>query len=278
MTVFTTFDIVFFVVTLLFASVACYRGVVKELFGFLNWIIALVLSYLISPFIADLLKNFFKNRLILDIGVRAIIFLICYITFIIATSGFSRDLSDSINIYLNRILGLFFGAFKSLIIFGLVYAFYNCFFDFALGSKLAKKEERRLPEWYYQSHSSGSVTYFGEALKPLAKGFIDFVISNLSKSMGNYKIDIDKELIDKMKQEGTLNDIIDKVNSNSLNIDGIKQQLDPELYPNKNVEDSTTSNSQQSNLDNNSEKPKSDSGYNKKDIEKMHRLIEIINN
>lgn len=274
MAFFTTFDLVFFIVTLLFAIVASYRGVIKELFSFFNWLIALVISYLISPFISDLLKSFFQNKLVLDIAIRAIVFLICYIAFIILTSGFLRDLSESINIYVNKILGLFFGIFKSIIIFGLVYAFYNCFFDFALGNKLSKQEEQKMPEWYYQSYSATPITFFGDFLTPFARGFIDFVVGNLSKSIDGYKLDNQKDSINKINPDNNLDEIIDKVNSSDIETNS--ENSSDKIIEEKKVK--SPINSYNSNLNKNSSGNNNDSGYNKKDIEKMHRLIEIINN
>ena len=130
---FNNLDIIFFLTTLAIVSVACYRGAVKEVFSLLNWIIAFALSYLISPFLSHKLSPFFDSKLTLDVSTRIFIFVISFIAFLLFTSNFTRDLTESINTYINRFLGLCFGFIKSILIFGLFYSLYNCFFDYALG-------------------------------------------------------------------------------------------------------------------------------------------------
>ena len=169
---FNILDIIFFTVTLFIVLVACYRGAVKEVFSLLNWIIAFALSYLISPFLADALSPYFESRLVLDVVVRIAIFMISFIAFFFLTGRFSQDLSESINIYINRFLGLCFGGIKSLLIFGLIFSLYNCFFEYALGKRFVKRDTTkffnsynfttctmslRLPDFYIQPKQVGHI-------------------------------------------------------------------------------------------------------------------------
>lgn len=213
--------------------IATYRGLIKEFFSFLNWILAFVLSYLFAPFLVDLLTNFFDSKLLLNIMARVVIFMLSFIIFLILTDGYCQDINDSINVYLNRFLGALFGFFKTVLIFGLIFSIYNSFFDYALGKRLVNKSVSRLPKWYVDSYSSTIISFAGDSVDPAVKGFIAFLRFDFLK-------------------KDFLNDKID----------------DYSVKYNKNPEQKNSS----TNIIN-----KDDVGYDKKDLEKMQRLIEIIN-
>ena len=253
---FNNLDAIFFLTTLAIVAVACYRGAVKEVFSLLNWIIAFALSYLISPFLSHQLSPFFDSKLILDVSTRIFIFMISFIIFLLLTSSFTSDLTESINTYLNRFLGLCFGFLKSILIFGLFFSLYNCFFDYALGRRLVKNESSRMPKWFTDSYSAPIITFSGELIDPVVRGFIGILKINFSDAL---------KLQDAVKYK------IDKdIQKNNLFEDGGQQNL--ENYQNENLEP------KKSEIKKNSfTQQKNDLGYDKKDIEKMQKLIEIIN-
>lgn len=250
---FNILDIIFFTVTLFIILVACYRGAVKEVFSLLNWIIAFALSYLISPFLADAVSPYFESRLILDIVVRIIIFMISFIAFFFLTGRFTQDLSESINIYLNRFLGLCFGAIKSLLIFGLIFSLYNCFFDYALGKRFVRKDSVKMPKWFNDSYSASIISFSGELLDPAVRGFIGILKINFSDILKTPEI----------------------IKTNSFENEYIKEALREK--PSENQNNSNIETPKQGVKKNNFTQQKNDLGYDKKDIEKMQRLIEIIN-
>ena len=240
MTPFNTLDIVFFFTTLIIVLVACYRGAVKEIFSLINWIIAFALSYLISPFLAKAIAGYFDSRLMVDVVTRIIIFITSFVLFTLLTANFVRDLSDSMNIYLNRFLGLCFGFLKSLLIFGLLFSLYNCFFDYALGKRLVKKDSTKSLTWFENANSSGLIRFSGEILDPIVRGFIGILKINFSDVL---------EIQNSVKYPSELEE---------------KNQIET---PNELQKKEKIDNPQQ----------KNDLGYDKKDIEKMQKLIEIIN-
>ena len=250
---FNILDIIFFTITLFIVIVACYRGAVKEVFSLLNWIIAFALSYLISPYLADAISPYFESRLVLDVVVRIVTFMLSFIAFFLLTGRFTQDLSESINIYINRFLGLCFGAIKSLLIFGLLFSLYNCFFDYALGKRFVRKDSAKMPKWFNDSYSSSIISFSGELLDPAVRGFIGILKINFSDILktpeiiktNNYENEYMKEVLKEKSPE----------NQNISNIEAPK----PEVKKN------------------NFTQQKNDLGYDKKDIEKMQKLIEIIN-
>ena len=250
---FNILDIIFFTITLFIVIVACYRGAVKEVFSLLNWIIAFALSYLISPYLADAISPYFESRLVLDVVVRIVTFMLSFIAFFLLTGRFTQDLSESINIYINRFLGLCFGAIKSLLIFGLLFSLYNCFFDYALGKRFVRKDSSKMPTWFKDAYSSSIISFSGELLDPVVRGFIGILKINFSDILKTPEI----------------------IKTNSF-----ENEYSKELLKEKTSEIQNNSNIGTKNPEikkNNFTQQKNDLGYDKKDIEKMQKLIEIIN-
>lgn len=251
---FTTFDFIFFVITAIIVLIAFYRGIVKEFFSLINWVLSFAMSYLLSPILCDLLVNFFDSKLVMNISVRIVLFLLTFIIFLFATLRLAGDLTESMNIYLNRILGILLGALKSLILFGAIYSLYNCFFDYALGQKIVAKNKYRLPAWYLNSYSSPIVTKTGEFVDPVVRGFFSLAKKNVDDF-----IKIDEAVKPKID-----NDIINKYSDEIGSEIIAKKPVDEDIMNNKIVRSIP--------------KKTNDVGYDKKDIEKMQKLIEIINN
>ncbi len=251
---FNNLDAIFFLTTLAIVFVACYRGAVKEVFSLLNWIIGFALSYLISPFLSQQLSPFFDSKLIVDVSTRIVIFMISFITFLLLTSRFTSDLTESINTYLNRFLGLCFGLLKSLLIFGLFFSLYNCFFDYALGRRLVKSESSRMPKWFTESYSAPIISFSGDLIDPVVRGFIGILKINFS---------------DVLK-------IQDTVKYKEEDLEKIKL-LDDEQQNFRNYQNENPTPKKSETKKNSFTQQKNDLGYDKKDIEKMQKLIEIIN-
>ena len=251
---FNNLDAIFFLTTLTIVFVACYRGAVKEVFSLLNWIIGFALSYLISPFLSQQLSPFFDSKLIVDVSTRIVIFMISFITFLLLTSRFTSDLTESINTYLNRFLGLCFGLLKSLLIFGLFFSLYNCFFDYALGRRLVKSESSRMPKWFTESYSAPIISFSGDLIDPVVRGFIGILKINFS---------------DVLK-------IQDTVKYKEEDLEKIKL-LDDEQQNFRNYQNENPTPKKSETKKNSFTQQKNDLGYDKKDIEKMQKLIEIIN-
>lgn len=250
---FTTFDFIFFVISAIIVLIAFYRGIIKEFFSLINWILSFAMSYLLSPILCDLLVNFFDSKLVMNISVRIVVFLLTFVIFLFSTLRLANDLTESMNIYLNRSLGILLGAVKSLILFGAVYSLYNCFFDYALGQKIVAKNKYRLPAWYLNSYSSPIVTKTGEFVDPVVRGFFSIAkknVNDLIKIDDVVKPKIENELISKYADEIETDIVIKKPVDDENNKNKIGRPI----------------------------KKNNDVGYDKKDIEKMQKLIEIINN
>jgi uncharacterized membrane protein required for colicin V production len=227
-------DIVFFLITFFIVILASYRGIIKEFFSFINWVLAFSLSYLLSPFLENFLVNFFESKIVMHLAIRISVFFISFIVFLLLTDSYCKDLSEAINSTYNRLLGFVFGCFKSMLLFGIIFSLYNCFFDYALGQRLVTKNTNRLPNWYVNSYSSTLINYSGDLIDPIVRGFISFFQLKNDLLSIDYKIKFDQDIQN-----------LDQFNNKT----NIKKP----------------------------EKPITNEGYDKNDIQKMQKLIEIIN-
>jgi len=238
-TTFNMFDLIFLGFGLIFVATAFLRGFVKEIFSLFNWILAFTISYFLTPPIANFLAPSFKNKLVLDIVIRVIIFIIVIIAASLSTSGLSKSLKEKMPGSFDHSLGVFYGIAKTLLVFGVVYsAVLNCY-SYVLTKQAPKNKKAavkvELPSWLHDARFFGLVKLVGEPLDPLVKKLVESVAKNVDQII---------------PQAPSLDDKID------------------EIVKHKKLE--KPSEEQDSVVDD------VDAGYSKKDIQKMERLIEII--
>ena len=275
-TTFNMFDLIFAIGSFIFILVAFFRGFVKELFALVNWIITISLSYLLTPYAAKFVAYYSHNKLVINVASGSIVFITIFILITLATRGLAHDWKEKMPVNLDRVLGIFYGVFKSLLIFGLFYSVTMNFYSILIGdtekTEIAEPKEHRdltkhheaeksheakkqhkpkkrqedLPDWITQAKCFPIIKFAGEAIDPLVSKAIDSTATNLLDDMKPATID--------------LNDKIDDVVDDDEN--GVGDEVGGSagaLSEKKSGEKS------------------SDTGYSKKEIEKMNRLIEIVN-
>lgn len=220
---------------------AFFRGFVKEVFALFNWALALTFSYLLAPYAANLLEKFYGNKLAIDIAARSIIFVIVFFIFAFSTSDLCKTLKEKIPKIFDRSLGVLFGLIKTLIIFGFVYALALNLFGFLLGKASATASDK-MPIWLKEAKCYSILKFSGEALDPLVKKFFDAATANFDQVIPKPK-NLDEKIDEVIGGKDKADELLD------ANSDELQKVL----------------------------KDSGDAGYNKKDIEKMNRLIEIIN-
>lgn len=236
---FSVVDLIFFTFTAIFVFTAFFRGFTKEIFSLLNWVISLTLSYFLTPYINNFFFKHFSNKLVVDIAVRSIIFILVFFITAISTSGLRDSLKEKIPKAFDRSLGVLFGFVKTLIIFGFIYSLYFNLYGSLLGKGLKQSKEMKVPQWLESAKCYSLLKLSGEALDPLVKNFFDSVTENFDRVLPDSEDPLDKK--------------IEEITTDKM------QERDEE----------TSSNFQIKN-------DKKESGYSKKDIEKMNHLIEII--
>ena len=238
-TTFNVLDLIFFSLAIIFAATAFFRGFVKEMFSLVIWILSFVISYFISPPLSSLLSSYFDNKLVLDIAVQSVSFILIFIGLTFAFSGLCDEMKNKISKGLDRTFGVVYGLFKTLIIFGLFYALAVNILAVASSKILSTKDKAdQMPKWFRDAKTHNLIKASGEALDfPVSKFLAVFVKALDKKEDLNSKIDAIN-----------LNEKDDKINKDSK--DGI-DELDEKL------------------------KDESFNGY-KKDLDKLNHLIDIV--
>lgn len=235
----STIDLVFVIITGIFILTAVLRGFVREVFAILNWIAALLLSHLLTPIASKIVLFYTDNTLVADIVTRTVLFVAVFVGVMLTTSGLSSSLRDKIPLMADRILGVTFAIFKSILIFGIVYSVILNIGAFATGDKQSFSPRNFESQWLSNAKTKGIIKSAGVAVNPLVKTFLNSIIGNFDRSIRNKG----KLIPDQKDLNKKINNIIEEGD---------------EIIPDSYLEDK-------------------DSGYNQKEIKKMDRLIEIVN-
>ncbi len=232
-------DLIVIGFTLIFLITAFFRGFVKEIFSLINWLSAFVISYFASPIVAKLLIGYYSgNEIIFAAVVRIIIFLLVFVAAILSTSGLCKALKEKISAPIDRSLAIVYGLIKSMLVFGFLYATTVNLYGVLLGKKFHNRQEVEdaLPKFFQESKSHNIIKFAGNAVDYPVKKFLEVFIGNMGK-----QIDDLQKLPNDLKLE-------EEKAADEKGHDELDERLKDSGY----------------------------SGYNKKDLEKMNRLIEII--
>jgi uncharacterized membrane protein required for colicin V production len=189
--------------------------------------LASLLSYLIAPYFEKFILSYSNNEMVANLMSKTAVFIAVFILTTIGFRNISNAIKDKLPRAVDQSLGVLFGVFKSLLIFGIFYsAMTNIYSIFS-------KEKGAMPDWLEQARCRKIVAMMSPMFDSITSGGI----KEFTKNIGQKDEKVDKK-----------NDELDKKNDNKK--DGM-------------VGDETAET-----LD--------DSGYNKRELEKMNHLMEII--
>lgn len=245
---FNLFDLVFITLSLVFILTAFFRGFVKEIFSIFNWALALIISWALTPYLARVFYIYSDSKVVIDVVIRLILFVTTFVFTAMSTRSLSKDLRKKIPKLFDRSLGIFFGIAKIMLIFGLVYSIAINVIIYATDSD-STSSAQKMPDWFLTSKSRSTVEFAGAIVNPIVEGIINSATKNFDRSLeGGEELD------------GKIQDIIND------KIDGKLQEKLEEIEENQDLQDKLIKSLEEEN----------NSGYNKKDIDKMNRLIEIV--
>lgn len=261
---FNMFDLIFIFATLIFVFIAFLRGFVREVFALLNWIISILLCYALAPYATKFVGSYTDNILISNVVSSALVFMLIFIFMAVSTNKWAHALQEKMPQSLDKGFGVLFGVVKSLIIFGIVYSLTVNFYSMLMGSsakvvkseskvtikdglvksekKITVKDSHRMPDWLADAKCLPLTRIFGTMLDPMVRHTIKNVETGFNEN--NIKA---KSLDEKIEE---VNEKVDEVNEEIDNNEIIINKKVGEKYHEK--------------------------GYSKKEIEKMNRLIEIV--
>ena len=175
---FSSFDIVSAGLILFSALFAYFRGFIKEVLLIINWILAIIVAYLISPTIFTTISKIdFIMRILGDSCELMMIlsfimgFTLALITISFITYRISYFIETSIFSEINKILGLLFGALRGGIIIIIFLIVYNQVlkesdsWDFiglsqsniitlVVQEKLLNQYPKNIPDWVLRNYDS----------------------------------------------------------------------------------------------------------------------------
>jgi membrane protein required for colicin V production len=253
-------DGIIFLILFIFAFLAFLKGFVKEFFSTINLIIAITLSYIVSPYVSKFI-NISAPQILIDLSTQFIVFILTLIACSILSSKISNPLSDKIPDALNQTLGFGFGFTKGYFILSFVFAIALFFYSDQPSdqSKVkienSKRKEKFGPHWLTESKSYGILEYGANFLQPLVSSTFSQIQGDATskKNSDNDELDTVKEVIKSKK-------IYDKMikEDNNSGETNEKDATTPKSEPESKEEDN--------------------SGYTDQEIKKMKRLIEIMSN
>ncbi len=249
-------DLIFLIFFFIFVITAFLRGFIKEFFNLFSWIISLFVCYFVAPWITSLIKSESSNGVVIDIIAKFGVFVITFIIISFSTSSLVKALKAIVPTSIDKSLGVFYGILKTLLVFGFIYSLMLNFYSILLGID-TKNINKTNPQWLVSAKSYNIIKYSGEFIDPFVKSFISSTYKNIKNNISKIPSDILNKEIDNIakeedsnsEKENLLDDLINKnedIDKNIINNEAINEVI-------KNI------------------------GYEKIDIEKMNRLIDILN-
>lgn len=240
------FDLIFIFSAIGIVLFAFMRGFIKEIFALLTIIFTTFATFLLFPFLSKFVFEYSKNIEISNIISATIIFIFAYIGFILSTRKLSSHLDNKLSSSTSQILAVIYSIPKTLIFFGIVYAITTNLYVIIVGKNISDKSKKdSMPVWLYEAKTRFIIEPFGIFVDPIVK-------SSINK--------IKKDFISKNNPQ-TLDDKIEDI------VVEDSEELKTDTEKDKNL---STTKIDESKID------AKEKGYSKKEIEKMNRLIEIV--
>ncbi len=254
------FDLTVIGLTFIFVLIAFFRGFIREIFALLNWVITIALAYFLTPYAAKFVEHYSNNKLVINVASGSMVFVTVFIIMALSTNKLAKDFQEKMPHNIDRVLGVFFGFIKSLLIFGLVYSVTLNSYEALLGKreqtddeeKVVVKKGHEFPDWLAQARCFDIIKIPGEMIDPLVKAMMDGVSKNLLDGK-DLKINVEE------KSDKNIDDIIEEGGALSDANAGIKNEEKADKKPAAKLDEKYN-----------------DTGYSKKEIEKMNHLIEIV--
>ena len=150
-----------------FGITGFFNGFIKELFSAAAWIVSLALSWLYGPLLFPYVEEFIETDSIKNIISFILLFLISFIVLKIIGSIVSKFLNAIGLKGLDKLLGMFFGALKTVAVLSSIFIFNLSYLD--------------TNKWWIDSYSRIYSIKFYEYSKPVFDEWIDKADTILQK-------------------------------------------------------------------------------------------------
>ena len=150
-----------------FGVTGFFNGFIKELFSAAAWIVSLALAWLYGPLLFPYLQEFINNDTLKNILTFILLFLISFIALKMVGSIVSKFLTAIGLKGLDKLLGMFFGALKTVAILSSIFIFNLTYLD--------------TNKWWIDSYSRIYSIKFYEYSKPVFDEWINKADTILQK-------------------------------------------------------------------------------------------------
>ncbi len=230
---FNTLDLIFIAFAIIFVATGFFRGFVKEIFSLIGWLLAFAGSYFLTPFLADLVNIYSRNKILSDLLSRSAIFIIILLVYTFSISNLVSDLKEKMPRSFDCSLGVLYGLIKTAIVFGFLYSVAMNALGFVAGKPISESSSQ-YPKFLKEAKSHDIMKGSADVLNPAVKLFFDDVVENFDNVIPKNSNDLEEKIDEVVKEKKSA--ITDE---------------EP-IFLEEN------------------------SGYDKKDIQKMNHLIDII--
>ncbi len=279
-TTFNLFDLIFIFAAIIIIAIAFLRGFAREICALIAWILAILISYYLAPYTTDFASKYSQNPVVTNIVSTILVFMIIFIITALSLNKLGYALKEKMPTILDQILGILYGALKTLLIFGLIYSFTANLYS-VIYQNSSSEDAEKSPKWLYESRCRKIIEGGAKILDPVVKKFVDSIFVNF-----------DVKKISEEKKSNEVNKIESSQPKHKKNKKEIISPLEEANSTNQIDKNSKTNESEK--LENTKEKAKlldkskstkavktdnefyDDKGYSRKEIEKMNRLIEIV--
>lgn len=205
-------DIIILIVVAISSFLAFQRGIFRELFSILGWVLIIVATIFLLPIVNEIVSRYVDNVALVTVFALGFILLVLFVFWLFFTKELVGKVRDSKLSYIDRFLGFLFGFARGVLLIVLFYILVNW---------ITPKE--------YQTETIKDSVYFqmaGVLAKPVEKMIPESTLKNIHEksSIENFLNDMDddtSDLFDKLTQPS-----IKKVKEEREKLENIKEELE----------------------------------------------------
>ena len=191
-------DIILFTGIIISVVIGFTRGFIREVLSIVNWLLASWFAFKYYSSFKTITINFISSQIIADAISFGILFFLFIITFTIITNFISKNIRNSVLAPLDRIMGMFFGLIRALLLIIML----------LIAGNQTIWINNKVPAWVYDSNS------YPIAVKTIT--YIKNILPNEIFNIDIKAIDLKKINLNKIIEKDKLFDE-PKVNINEKN-------------------------------------------------------------
>lgn len=109
-------DIILYILTLLSALIALWRGLIKEVLSVIGWVLAAVVVFYLMPVVTPLAKTYIASSMMASFVACLVILVVFYVLWLLLTFKLIKKLRKSKLNALDRGLGFIFGLLRAFLL------------------------------------------------------------------------------------------------------------------------------------------------------------------